>query len=592
MANQRDLEHLQNESKVFLFERIQSITDPFAIIIFQVRENSWDTKPLISIDLSPSDPLANWAGGRVAVRLLPAQTRGLRGGRYHYDLLVVRNGSEFTYEYKGLFKLEATISRTDETVDPVVINDIYANLISTADGKGASLVGVAASFWTGLLGAANLTVERCLRWLNNNKIGRIVAYTGSKLLRSGSSPIEILEAGIEVDTADNVTNVRSLTLLLPPSLDSHATRRDWVVSEIISRIDVAVNALINGAPGALDTIGELAAMFGNDPNFATTIVNLIATKISSSEKGVANGVATLGPDGKVFPEQLPASTASVTSVNGHSGAVVLSNVDLDAAPSLHNHDAVYYTKSQVDSFLFSVVPLGCIIEDNLNQAPSSNFKEANAQAISRVTFSSLWNLVHRTVSGIIPATDRINVTSHGCTEGQLVKFAFTGGGITALAKYYVRNPTTNDFQISTTPSGSILDLTASQSGDMITNVEYGFGDGSTTYNVPDRRGIFVRGAGIHGSRTKATGNNYNAGAVGFDGIDQFQGHVHRMFPRSYQGGATIAAASAASETSGTGGGAVPLNTTAILADTTNGPPRTGDETTPVYVAVKYKVRVL
>ncbi|EMO61028.1 hypothetical protein LEP1GSC133_3740 [Leptospira borgpetersenii serovar Pomona str. 200901868] len=44
--------------------------------------------------------------------------------------------------------------------------------------------------------------------------------------------------------------------------------------------------------------------------------------------------------------------------------------------------------------------------------------------------------------------------------------------------YYVRNPTTNDFQISLTATGSILDLTSSQTGDIITNVEYGFGDGS------------------------------------------------------------------------------------------------------------------
>ncbi|MFY9173885.1 MAG: hypothetical protein WAO24_00850, partial [Peptococcia bacterium] len=38
--------------------------------------------------------------------------------------------------------------------------------------------------------------------------------------------------------------------------------------------------LVNGAPAALDTLQELAQALGDDPNFATTITNLIGTKLS------------------------------------------------------------------------------------------------------------------------------------------------------------------------------------------------------------------------------------------------------------------------------------------------------------------------
>ncbi|EMN50446.1 hypothetical protein LEP1GSC088_2815 [Leptospira interrogans str. L1207] len=148
-----------------------------------------------------------------------------------------------------------------------------------------------------------------------------------------------------------------------------------------------------------------------------------------------------------------------------------------------------YLKDRIDSTDINLanflIPIGSIIEDGLNLAPSINFKDANAQAISRNTFVTLWNSVHRVITGIVPTTDRISCTNHGCIEGQLVKFSFTGGGVSALVNYYVRNPTTNDFQISSTATGSILDLTSSQTGEMIINVEYGFGDGSTTYNIPD-----------------------------------------------------------------------------------------------------------
>lgn len=43
-------------------------------------------------------------------------------------------------------------------------------------------------------------------------------------------------------------------------------------------VKAAIEALVNSAPGVLDTLGELAAAIGNDPNFATTMVNALATK--------------------------------------------------------------------------------------------------------------------------------------------------------------------------------------------------------------------------------------------------------------------------------------------------------------------------
>ncbi|EJP28289.1 hypothetical protein HMPREF1147_1737 [Selenomonas sp. FOBRC9] len=44
----------------------------------------------------------------------------------------------------------------------------------------------------------------------------------------------------------------------------------------------AIAALVNSSPAALDTLQELAKAIGNDPNFATTILNKIAEKVSKS----------------------------------------------------------------------------------------------------------------------------------------------------------------------------------------------------------------------------------------------------------------------------------------------------------------------
>lgn len=45
-----------------------------------------------------------------------------------------------------------------------------------------------------------------------------------------------------------------------------------------AKISEAINNLVNGAEGALDTLGELAEALGNDENFATTITNKLASK--------------------------------------------------------------------------------------------------------------------------------------------------------------------------------------------------------------------------------------------------------------------------------------------------------------------------
>nr|WP_017853857.1 hypothetical protein [Leptospira interrogans] len=291
----------------------------------------------------------------------------------------------------------------------------------------------------------------------------------------------------------------------------------------------------------------------------------------------------------LFPGGVIRKIKTIASSNQFTVAKELlnnySNVVLYRLPTLSER-----LKSIEDLIESSKIPLGAIIEDPFDQASTTNFKEINSQAISRTTYSALWNLVNRTVASITPATDRINVSGHGCVEGQLVKFSFTGGGITALTNYYVRNPTANDFQISATATGTIIDLTSSQAGTMLVNAEYGFGDGSTTYNVPDRRGIFARGAGVHGTRNKMIGGNYDAGAVGYAGQDAIPDHAHAITYNNVLGiGGGAGGNWFNSGTTGTF--YVSIAMYGPIANGANGTPRLGNETTPAYVAVKYKVRV-
>ncbi|MFC1767884.1 tail fiber protein [Candidatus Margulisiibacteriota bacterium] len=59
----------------------------------------------------------------------------------------------------------------------------------------------------------------------------------------------------------------------------------------------------------------------------------------------------------------------------------------------------------------------------------------------------------------------------------------------------------------------------------VIDITYGSGDGSTTFNVPDLRGIFPRGAGTSGQLSDAMSAPFSA-TLGTYQNDQLQGHHH------------------------------------------------------------------
>ena len=53
-------------------------------------------------------------------------------------------------------------------------------------------------------------------------------------------------------------------------------------------VDTKVADLVNTAPEALDTLKELSTALGDDPNFATTVLNQLGNKVDKEEgKGLS-----------------------------------------------------------------------------------------------------------------------------------------------------------------------------------------------------------------------------------------------------------------------------------------------------------------
>jgi hypothetical protein len=77
------------------------------------------------------------------------------------------------------------------------------------------------------------------------------------------------------------------------------TQASTTISDFTTAVNTLVaagiNNLVGAAPGTLDTLNELAAALGNDPNFATTITTSLGLKTEIFSSNFGNGVAQAFP---------------------------------------------------------------------------------------------------------------------------------------------------------------------------------------------------------------------------------------------------------------------------------------------------------
>lgn len=124
------------------------------------------------------------------------------------------------------------------------------------------------------------------------------SLNGNVTASSGTTTLNNLVLNGTVDF-----NAAELTDLATPTAASSAATKGYVDTEVAS--------LVDSAPGTLDTLNELAAALGDDPDFATTITNQIATKLALAG-GTMTGAIAMGTN-KITGLGTP--TASADAVN-------------------------------------------------------------------------------------------------------------------------------------------------------------------------------------------------------------------------------------------------------------------------------------
>ncbi|MDE1713887.1 tail fiber protein, partial (plasmid) [Chromobacterium amazonense] len=294
-----------------------------------------------------------------------------------------------------------------------------------------------------------------------------------------------------------------------------------------AELKAAVDGLVSGAPGALNTLQELAAALGNDNNFAATITNKLAGKADKSSSLAGYGINTLALS-TAQTSQIFKTTPNVYDNNLYTnGTLELRSTGTDF-PSLGLHrpgnSAVALVhKSYGDDTLV------------LKEATGSEYRVWHSGNDSQIIKKRRYR-VHAddgtSLDTSISAGEMgFNYGTSSGVNGPFIAFGGLGGSIDyscqLTADYgsgsIMRFRTRNDdsaghwnpwrtliheghltgqvafFAMSAPPQGWLKANGAAVSRKDYPSLfaalgtYYGAGDGSTTFNLPDLRGEFVRG---------------------------------------------------------------------------------------------------
>ena len=156
----------------------------------------------------------------------------------------------------------------------------------------------------------------------------------------------------------------------------------------------------------------------------------------------------------------------------------------------------------------------------------------DGSAVNRTTYSDLYTALNggfsATAVAIDIATSTFTKVDHGLRDGMLVRLATTNTLPTPLnttTDYVVERLTADTFKLKT-PANKYIDVstTITLSGSQLgthtfTRSMYGSGNGTTTFNVPDFQGVFLRGYEQAATLDALRGN-------GTFELDAYENHSH------------------------------------------------------------------
>ena len=190
-------------------------------------------------------------------------------------------------------------------------------------------------------------------------------------------------AGDAQDAAATYTDNAITNLNLSGTYDALGAA-DTALNDAKSYTDQEIAALVDSAPAMLDTLNELAAAIADNPNYASDVTNLVATKADTTY--VDNQI-----DGVDTAAQGYATTAE-NNAKGYADSLA-SNYDVAGAASAAQQNAEDYADS---------------LASNYDPAGSAATAESNANSYTDTAVGNIASAVSQ-IEGSVIAPNAVNI---------------------------------------------------------------------------------------------------------------------------------------------------------------------------------------
>jgi len=285
----------------------------------------------------------------------------------------------------------------------------------------------------------------------------------------------------------------------------YRTTNVWSSTKTRNEIQTAVANLVDSAPTALDTLNELAAALGDDPNFATTVTNSIATKLPLAGGALTGNVTTNLANNAFTATSLVSKNYVDNAVGGVGGATTFTALT-DTPSTFTNDRFLKTTGSAVVDFELNSKTLKWDFYSAIGDLPAASSNHgmlAHVHAEGAVYFAHNGNWVKiandsrvdNSVSGIALSGADLSVTRQ---DGSA--FLVTGVNPPALSWAVQGGTVSNNgatLQLTQTNGSpaAITGLTPSTvaDGKTLTSGTYDLGAGSLAITQQDTTSITITG---------------------------------------------------------------------------------------------------
>ncbi|MCH6636928.1 phage tail protein [Escherichia coli] len=170
----------------------------------------------------------------------------------------------------GVSAITQEMIDTSERINRTIGIDISDSVTSTRSDVAASSLAVKKAY---ALAKSKYTAQDAS--ITQKGLVQLSSATNSDSETMAATPKAVKSIK---DLADTKAPIESPSLTGTPSAPTAAQGTNSTQIANTAFVKAAITALINGAPGTLDTLKEIAAAINNDPNFSTTVNNALALK--------------------------------------------------------------------------------------------------------------------------------------------------------------------------------------------------------------------------------------------------------------------------------------------------------------------------